>query len=755
MRFASLVVLVVLVALLSGCARRAPPADGSHTWIRAPFRVHAGDDAAWASPEFDDSSWTSIDTRFLPGSKIPDWDGVAWFRIWIEIGPEQALRPVPIDGRFVGAAEVFLDGRLAFSRGDPGALVSGRSTSTPADFALDRPDWVNVSPGRHLLAVRFASRHVEALHRIGFPGGFEIAVGSEVIHQGRSFEQQLDATFVGAAGAFGLLHLLLFLFHRDRRENIYYAATSFGVASVTVFDQQLRWVTSASEAIAYVAIVGTMIVLASVLLLRFYHEVFSPRVPRSYWIIFSIALVIAGLSWTVPRPVAYAFSGLVALAQFRVLIAAVVRKASGAWIIGIGGALWLLGATVQMLGDVGLIPRLAGAYVYGFLGLLGSISIYLARDIARDKEDLGEAMKRYRTVFETTGTATITFGSDDVITLANEEWTKLTGHSKEEIEGRLTWRAFFSERSLEKMSEASARTHEAELRDRRGKLHEGVITISVVPGTGERVGSFLDLTDLKRAQRQMVRADKMAALGQIIAGVAHEINNPNNFIHFNLPILRKYVDAMRPVLEVEVEKQPDLELLDMRYDAFIEDLFKLIDNMEHGSERITAIVSELKHYIRSGEDLEMTTGSFAKVVEKVMALVGKQVGKMVKRVDVDIAEKLPSVRMNAGKIEQVLINLLINAGQAANKDASWVKLTVRAVDDGSAVEILVEDNGAGIPHESLEQIFEPFFTTKGRETGTGLGLSISQQIVEEHGGRLEVMSEVDVRTCFTLRLPAA
>jgi len=302
---------------------------------------------------------------------------------------------------------------------------------------------------------------------------------------------------------------------------------------------------------------------------------------------------------------------------------------------------------------------------------------------------------------------------------------------------------------------AAPRTYEAHLRDRRGKLHEGVITISMVPGTKERVGSFLDLTDLKRAQRQMVRADKMAALGQIVAGVSHEINNPNNFIHFNLPILRRYVDAMRPLLELELEKNPDLELLNMRYEAFLEDLFKLIDNMEHGSARITSIVSGLKSYIRSGEDLEMKTGSIAKVIDQVMTLVGKQVSKMVKRVDVEVAENLPPVKMNAGKMEQVLINLLINAGQAADKVDSWVRLTARATDGGDAVEILVEDNGAGIPADSLEQIFEPFFTTKGRETGTGLGLAISQQIIDEHGGRIEVTSEVGARSCFTVRLPAA
>jgi signal transduction histidine kinase len=163
----------------------------------------------------------------------------------------------------------------------------------------------------------------------------------------------------------------------------------------------------------------------------------------------------------------------------------------------------------------------------------------------------------------------------------------------------------------------------------------------------------------------------------------------------------------------------------------------------------------LKSYIRSGEDLEMTNGSVAKVVDRVMALVGKQVGKMVRRFDVTVAEQLPPVRMNAGKMEQVLINLLINAGQAtAEKEGSRVALTARASAAGDGVEILVEDDGVGIPADNLEQIFEPFYTTKGRENGTGLGLSISQQIVEEHGGRIDVASEVGRGSRFTVRLPA-
>jgi PAS domain S-box-containing protein len=751
--------LVVLGALVASRA-------AAQEWIRTPFQARAGDDPSWASPATDDSGWQEIGSVLRPGATVAGWSGIGWFRLWIDVPAELAGGPAPLYGQFVGAAEIFVDGARQLTIGDPAAVLA--TGSTPVDFDAGTPRWIRFrGPGRHLIAVRFASRHVAAMQRIDFPAGFRIALGQPPasVLSAEALGQLFNAGFIGATVALVVLHLLLFLFHRDRRENLYYALAALGVAALAASQLVLRFASSAIEVELLTGAFGAAIALSNVLLLRFYYAVSSPRLPRRYWAILVAGCGVALFAWTTPRLLVYGFGTLVAIEQARVLVTAVARGVNGAWIIAIGGALWVGGAVIQMLGDMGLIPGLPHAYLYGFLALLGSISVYLARDIARDKVDLSRAMERYRTIFETTGTGTIIFDDDAVISLANDEWAQLTGYPRREIEGKMTWMAFFSEQSLEKMRgyhelrtkdpAGAPRTYEAQLRDRRGRIHDGVVTIALVPGTSERVGSFLDVTDLKRAQQQMILADKMAALGQIIAGVAHEINNPNNFIHFNLPILRKYVDAMRPILEEQLESQPDLTLLDMRYEAFIEDLLKLIENMEHGSQRITSIVSDLRSYIRSGEEIERVNGSVAKVVDQVMTLVGKQVRKMVKRFDVDVAAELPPVRMNGGKIEQALINLVINAGQAADKESSWVKLTARSVDGGGAVEIRVEDNGTGIASQSLDQVFEPFFTTKGRETGTGLGLSISRKIIEEHGGRIDVASEPGQGSCFTVRLPAA
>jgi PAS domain S-box-containing protein len=295
-----------------------------------------------------------------------------------------------------------------------------------------------------------------------------------------------------------------------------------------------------------------------------------------------------------------------------------------------------------------------------------------------------------------------------------------------------------------------------EYQDLEGSWFQTNVAMMELDGKPAFMIMNFDITELKRAQSEMYRADKMAALGQVIAGVTHEINNPNNFIYFNLPILRRYIEAITPLLEQRLAAEPDLKILNMPGQVFLEDVLKLLENMEHGSARITGIVSDLKHYVRSDEDQERKAVPVAHAIERVMTLVGKQVRKMVKRLDVETADGLPLVEINEGKIEQVLINLLINAGQAADKDDSWVKLSARpAAGAPGWVELVVEDNGAGIPENDLEQVFEPFFSSKGRDQGTGLGLSISHRIIEEHGGRIGVESTPGEGTRFTVLLPAA
>jgi PAS domain S-box-containing protein len=399
----------------------------------------------------------------------------------------------------------------------------------------------------------------------------------------------------------------------------------------------------------------------------------------------------------------------------------------------------------------------------------GLVELSTNYDITDRKEAelaLRRSEARYRTIFQTTGTATIIYDTDGVITLANAVFANLVSRPLAEIEGRLRWSDLFldgddrvdpssSLRRVRTWDSVVPESHEVRLRDRFDRVHEGIVTVNLIPGTSERVASFLDLTERKQVEQQMYRAERMAALGQIIAGVAHEINNPNNFIYLNLPILRRYMEALRPLLEPCLERDPELTLLNMPFEDFWEDLARLLDNMQHGSSRISEIVSELRQHVRSDDSGELEPGDLRSVVDRVMALVGKQVRKQVQRLELSLAPELPTVVINPGRIEQVLINLLINAGQAADKEDSWIRLSAGPDPEGGGVLIEVQDNGCGMPPDVLDKIFDPFFTTKGREVGTGLGLSICQRIVEEHGGQISVHSEPGQGSRFCVRLPAA
>ncbi len=381
------------------------------------------------------------------------------------------------------------------------------------------------------------------------------------------------------------------------------------------------------------------------------------------------------------------------------------------------------------------------------------------------EQKLREEEHKYRTIFETSGSAMVSLDKDAIILLANKEFEKLSGYTRKEIEGTNLWSKLLDAESLQKLEklrklddlDEKLTTHSQEmvLINRNGKTIDCLSLINVVPGTDQWVMSFVDISERKQAELQMLRAEKMAALGQIIAGVAHEINNPNNFIYFNLPILKRYVDAIRPILDREAEEVEHLRILNMSYHAFLEDLYKLIENMQDGSERITGIVSELKNYIRSHEAQEKKPEPIAAMVDRVMILVGKQVRKMVKHMEIELDPDLPKVLVHSGKIEQVLINLIINAGQAANKADSRVRVSAnRHPQNRKIVQLRIQDNGSGIDKELREKIFDPFFTTKSRDSGTGLGLAISQRIIEEHDGRL-FLDETEAETTFIIELPMA
>jgi len=260
--------------------------------------------------------------------------------------------------------------------------------------------------------------------------------------------------------------------------------------------------------------------------------------------------------------------------------------------------------------------------------------------------------------------------------------------------------------------------------------------------------------DAEYRLKQSIQADRLAALGEVVAGVAHEINNPNSFITYNVPMLKEIWDSLEPVIRDHAAQHPAFLGKPIQPDEMIQDMNDVIESIRIGSERISKVVVNLKDFARLDESPEFKPIDINEVIEKTLTIVGAQLRRSADRVETHLDENLPEIQGHFGKIEQVLANLLTNASHALpQKRGSIISLSTRYVKRLKSVIVAVEDNGNGIPAETLHRIFEPFYTTRRSTGGTGLGLSISHGIVEEHGGILGVLSKPGMGACFSLFLP--
>jgi two-component system NtrC family sensor kinase len=260
--------------------------------------------------------------------------------------------------------------------------------------------------------------------------------------------------------------------------------------------------------------------------------------------------------------------------------------------------------------------------------------------------------------------------------------------------------------------------------------------------------------DAEYRLKQSIQADRLAALGEVVAGVAHEINNPNSFITYNVPMLKEIWDALEPVVRDHAAQHPAFQGKPIQPDEMIQDMNDVIESIRIGSERISKVVVNLKDFARLDESPDFKPIHINEVIEKTLTIVGAQLRRSADKVVTHLDENLPEIQGHFGKIEQVLANLLTNASHALpQKRGSVISISTRYIKRLKSVIVAVEDNGNGIPAERLHRIFEPFYTSRRSTGGTGLGLSISHGIVEEHGGILGVLSKPGLGTCFSLFLP--
>jgi polar amino acid transport system substrate-binding protein len=263
----------------------------------------------------------------------------------------------------------------------------------------------------------------------------------------------------------------------------------------------------------------------------------------------------------------------------------------------------------------------------------------------------------------------------------------------------------------------------------------------------------LALEELRQHQDRLIQADKLASLGILVSGVAHEINNPNGLMLLNLPILRDvYVDALE-ALETRYRQEGDFLLGGVSYARMREEVPQMLEEMVHASQRIKRIVEDLKDFARPDAVAAMEPFDLNSVVQASVRLVEPSLRKATTRFSASYAAGLPLVCGNPVRIEQVMVNLLINACQSLPASDRAIELTTAHDPVAASVVVTIRDEGVGIPAEHLPHLTDPFFTTKRESGGTGLGLSISAGIVKEHGGEITFQSPPAGGTLVTLTLP--
>ena len=270
--------------------------------------------------------------------------------------------------------------------------------------------------------------------------------------------------------------------------------------------------------------------------------------------------------------------------------------------------------------------------------------------------------------------------------------------------------------------------------------------------------------ELKETQQQLFQAEKMASVGQLAAGVAHEINNPVGFVSSNLNTLTDYLSMFQILMTLVKKLQPDADIEAQKaliteihqfyaqhdFDFISEDVTPLIEESVEGLARVSEIVKGLKVFSRIDSD-EKQWFDLNHCLNTTLKMVNNKL-KYICKVEKQFAD-LPRVYFNVGKLTQVFTNLLINAGQAIEATGKQGVITVHTYLQGKQVIVDITDTGCGISEENLEKLFNPFFTTKPEGQGTGLGLSITYGIIQEHGGSIEVTSKEGEGSRFIITLP--
>jgi len=423
-------------------------------------------------------------------------------------------------------------------------------------------------------------------------------------------------------------------------------------------------------------------------------------------------------------------------------------------------------------------PRIGYLEIHAFPVLDETGNVMMAAEYLRnitDRKEAGDALQRANHMLEAiiyaSPLAIIAFDNDDKLILWNNAAEEMFGWKRDEVLFKPY--PIIPEDRIEEVRKNIRLLHKGEVfrsqetrRKRKdGSLVDVSLSTAVMPGPdGGVIGYMAIMSDItekqnikeerNRFEEKLIQANKMTALGTLASGIAHEINNPNNYMLSSTQFLREaWKDIERILLEYGRENG-EFSIGGLSGREATDVIPKLLASLEEGSIRIKNIVENLKSFARQEKQSCHTLLDVNMAVHAAKNLLGNQIRKYTDSFSCDLAERLPKVRGSLQQIEQVIINLTMNALQSLPDKNSAVSISTFHDRNTQQVVIQVRDQGSGIPKELLRRIMEPFFTTKQDMGGTGLGLSICYSIVKKHQGTIECESDLNSGTTFSVKLQA-
>lgn len=705
----------LLAGATATAARPAPPVDTAAVAVprvpasgfvfRKGWKFCAGDNPAWAQPGFDDRQWDTLTlarpVRRLP-ARLPT--GISWWRLRFRLADSLRTQALLLRGYALGATDIYLNGRLVQQIG-PVWTSSGWRFAAPVRLPA-------TGAATQVLAVRFAP-WVLPLQLMPRTPVLRITL----THEADYYRQQVVlaakiSNFYVTLGIFLLLTLLhgaFLIFNPGQRANLYFALYALTLALASLANSGLQNLPFTASTLVY-SVGQLLLMLSNLWMVRALYVLYGARpgwVYRGLWGAFGLMVGLGAVRADLGNFIAYLFPVFVAVSfieQLRLTGRALYRRQRGAAIIGAGFA----GALLALLATVGLMflwPTAYGAvsnlvFLFLYVPPALGVSLFLAREFALDAQLLQVKLREVEQL--------------SAQTLAQEqEKQALLASQNETLENLVAHRT-------------------QELRQ--------------------------SLTNLQATQQQLIQAEKMASLGELTAGIAHEIQNPLNFVNNFAEVSAELVAELREEKERGAAADASLEA------ELLDDLEQNLGKIHQHGHRAAGIVRGMLEHSRASTGQRTLTDLNALCDEYLrLAYHGLRAKNNAFNATLqpDFAPALPSVEAVGQDLGRVLLNLFNNAFYAVQQrqqagEAGYVPtVSVGTRHTGAAVEVRVADNGTGMSEAVQAKVFQPFFTTKPTGEGTGLGLSLSYDIViKGHGGTLTVVSAEGVGTTFTLTLPA-